>query len=410
MPSNKNTVERALRALIAHPPASPSGINAVYARARWRRMRRVTSFALVSMVAVGIVVAGIVAMREGSSDTETVAASGVTQIEPDTDKPITDEPIGDEPSTDASSSDEPNEDEPSSSAGDPEPETSSEAPALPVLVRSGSRPDAILAVNSTGQVVSISASTGEATVLWDGAELPSSTPESTDSFIESVAVAGSSHVLVGVCCEPATGQIWLLDLDSTAAPRRLLLDGSHPSVSPGGTVAVSDGVGVKGLPLTDILSGSDRLVSASYFGGLGGADADVAWIGDEIVVFDRRREGASDIVAVDVRTGTASERSGGIGWERPSGNSSGGVFVVVEQCCWDPINRTIAETSTLLAVDGTSSESAIVATLAGGVESTDVDRGWLLVTRSGGEVGTINPEDGSFTAIAADVRTAVWFE
>lgn len=227
MTEDLDLIERASHELEAtlHTPAASTIVAAAGRRQRRRRVLG-TVAAVVALVGLGT----ILLPRIGQQDDRSVLA---TEPAEDTDPPTDSE--NDEPQETTASSLPPNID-----IATPPPLTPSSE-----LTSSPTRPTEILIVRDGTDLITTDGI--EERLVWR-LERPEGT-ETTPPFVESVEPVGTTHAIVGICCEPASGLQMLVEIESGNA-ERLPLSVSFPSVSHDRNLIM--GTSVTGIEVHDL--------------------------------------------------------------------------------------------------------------------------------------------------------------
>ena len=135
--------------------------------------------------------------------------------------------------------------------------------------------------------------------------------QETPQVLTSVEASGTGLLWVGDCCEPATGNVFAIDHESSVTlPEGVVFErpGSSPQLSPDASlVAIGDpviGVRVQATDGRDLAIDTNPVVEAA---GVTAFDRvhPLAWLSDEVVVVSSSEGGTTSLIPVNVSGGTA---------------------------------------------------------------------------------------------------------
>lgn len=318
--------------------------------------------------------------------------------------------------------------------------------------RNGPMPERIIASTDECQVVSIDTQTGQAALYWNytGAdsryfhcnnaeeEDPPPYYESSSSFIEDLEWVDPSFVLISLCCEPAIGRFDVIDTSISNRPFELSVFGSSPSVNDADVLVFSrahsfrgvEPYGVGSTPFDARFDDSDPdypyfslqsdntyyslSFSSEQGAGVGGAVTQVSWVGNSKIAFALWTwrlfpEAYPFIGIMDIASQSIVFKSRGNGWVMPTGDADGNLVVAEQNCTVTP-DACDAQGAKIVALDSDTLTPLSEVPVSESVSDMDLSRGWLLVTFSNGQMGTIDLADGEFTAIADGIVNAGWME
>lgn len=252
-------------------------------------------------------------------------------------------------------------------------------------------PSELIVIDARDNVVLVSAAGGSTLFELQGSGFETAGGEGTvPRFIESVSIAASGDVLVGLCCEPAAGTT--LRVSSEGNIERLLLDGSFPTVDEAtGLLALTDGFALRTVPYDDVLAGAYQ--STSLFEGLSGQLPPSTWTGMGTVVLPS--EGR--LLLVDLEGEVLAE------------SPTDAISVTFD----DRNGVVLALRSDGGTVDVLAPESLQLLTsfqLSEEATSIETTEGWILFTTTTGMVFTAPLEDPSASVLQVDegATDATW--
>ena len=334
--------------------------------------------------------------------------------------------------------------------------SSGEQPIAPT----GDMPTAIVASTDACDIVEIDPVTGATTILWEysGAEyvsfycgahritedLESELPSGYEggiSFVADVEWVDSGFVLISICCEPASGRFELLAVSGgsqPAVPTLLNLEGGSPALRDGVLLfemPVSAGSGFHTIGTTVFDAYFDTsdpdfpfysLTGQSEFyelffdqsdlsSGVDGFVRNVSWVDNNRLAFDLWSIGISDSEVfswtgiIDLTQQSVSLNSHGPGWSMPSGDKVGNLVVAEQQCNYF-VSVCNHDRSKILTIDSRTFTPIHELEIDGEIADMDLVRGWLLITLTNGQMGTVNFATGNFTVIADGISHAAWME
>ena len=326
----------------------------------------------------------------------------------------------------------------------------SEAQGEP-FYRNGPMPGQIIASTFECHLVSIDTSTGQPALIWDYSgvdkrrsycdtakeEEPPADLEAPSSSIEDLEWINSSLLLIGLCCEPAVGRFEAIDTSVGNRPYWVALNGGSPSVNGNNVLAFSlpslfrsnpNAIGSVPFEVRFDDSDPDRpffsvqsdtTFYSLYFSpeedaSVRGAVSQLSWVGDNKIAFELWTIGVYPepypfIGIIDIQAQSIAFKSRGGGWTRPSGDSVGNLAAVedgcriwIDTCDTNEAKIVVLDSETLMPLHETSLDDNIA--------DMDLSRGWLLVTFSNGQMGSLDLADGTFTSIADGIVNAIWAE
>ncbi len=210
-----------------------------------------------------------------------------------------------------------------STRGETEPApTSSSVPDAPPIIGESRAPSShIAAIHESGSIHLMSVAEGQLVAEFDG-------PKGN-----AVDVAASGDVLLlGICCEPVSGQLWVSERAQPAWRSRL--GAQYLAVSRSGKVAFSDTQAVRIIDIADVVTDAAVLSPTLVAEIEGGASTDLSWVGEDLLAFDSRRERPGSVRIVNLDGTEAAVLASDTGFERPTADEGGRLLVAIEQCCW----------------------------------------------------------------------------
>ncbi len=313
-------------------------------------------------------------------------------------------------------------------------------------------PERIIASTYECQVVSIDTRTGQATLVWNYAgadsryfhcnpaeeEEPPPFYESTSRSIEDLEWIDPSFVLINLCCEPADGKFEVIDTSISNQPLGLGLFGTSSSINGDDVLAFSRShlfgevepyaVGStlfdvrfddsdSDYPFFSLQSGNTYYslsFSSEQGSGVLGSVSQVSWVGNHKIAFVLWTEGLYPefypfIGLMDIESQSIVFKSRGNGWVKPAGDADGNL-VVVEIHCFSTPDTCDTQDPKIVVLDPDTLTPVYEVPVNERVFDMDLSRGWLLVTFSNGQTGTLDLADGTFTAIADGIVNAGWME
>lgn len=316
----------------------------------------------------------------------------------------------------------------------------------PAIIASTEECDIVSVDSQTGAVrilADFSAYSGKARVFGDcsdqGLEYQhySGTAEIAPGFIEDVEWVDPKYVLIGNCCEPASGRFEVLDVENHDRPYWLALNGSYPSVDDRGELVFSE-LGASGglasfgtVPL--VISYDDESdPEYPFFATAGdisyhhlmlddGEDSNpnsfatrTSWVEGNSIALGiwtlMEDQGFFPwVMLVDLDIGPIAANARGLGWMLPTGDQLGNL-VVAEQRCFGYLSECIGSPAKIVVVDSGTLAPLYEVDVEDTIVDMDLVRGWLLVTLVDGRMGTLDLADGTFNVLASGIRNAVWQE
>lgn len=313
------------------------------------------------------------------------------------------------------------------------------------FLRNGLAPMSIIASTSECEVVSIDTQTSQSTLIWvytsqyldcdpsDGLDHDREIP---DGYIEDVEWADPSFVLLSMCCEPAVGRFEVIDISDEIGPTWLALNGGSPSINENNVLLYSVPVGLFKTIVSNAFDvrynqdpegsfyslESERMpytltLGLDYDPDTSASVYTTSWVGEDKIAFElwlRPPDSSLHpfIGLIDLESESAIFASSPDGWTLPTGDShSNSNLVVVEQeCNWvnEMPDGCSNDEAKIVVLDSDSLAPIREIDVDDRVVDMDLQRGWLLVTFSNGQMGILDLADGSFSAIAEGIINAAW--
>lgn len=323
--------------------------------------------------------------------------------------------------------------------------------------RSGPMPERIVATTDKCSLVSVDSLAGEIAPIWDypnvrienlyddspnrmnAAEVELSPAfETVCDYIVDLEWVNPSFLLISLCCEPAVGRFELIDISNSNRPHSFGISGGSPSVNDQDVLLYSiphgfrTSVNVIGsIPWNlqsqqaDSGSVSFDLESHHTFYALAfspeneldisGFVSELSWVGDSKVAFELWTIGLYPdlypfIGIIDIPSRSITFNSSGVGWTMPAGDTNGNLVVAEQQCTRNVPDSCNTPEAKIVVLDPDSLTPVHEVSVNDNIADMDLSRGWLLVTFSNGQTGTLDLADGTFTAIADGIVNAGWME
>ena len=261
--------------------------------------------------------------------------------------------------------------------------------------------------------------------------------EGSPSYIEGLEWIHPNFLLIDLCCEPAGGRLEIIDTSLSNRPHPFGPSGDSPSINNQNVLLYSvphvfrktlEAVGTIpfNLQIGESDSGTvtfdlepDFTFHAFTFADENSPDtrgfvSELSWVGDSKIAFELWTIGLYPelypfIGLIDIPTQSVTFKSRGAGWTMPTGDTYGNLVVAEQQCSNTPTRCDTREAKIVVLNDDTLTPIHEIA-VEENIVDMDLRRGWLLVTFSNGQAGTLNLTDGTFMVIADGIVNASWME